>query len=400
MKLIVSTLAMMLATVVSAKEKTCKDLKIGEETIVPGEEYLHARNAKLMTDQVLERDLPGQAYRGFHPKTIGCLEGTFTVNKNLAKNLQVGLFKPGASYPAFARLSHVTPIYPPDSIGDAIPLGKSIGVILEGVPGKKLQPAFEDSSEFHFLMNSAEEFWCADMECMTAMVTSIRRSKDRPTIPSNPDNIFAQVGDFASKNVEWAATMQRILDENAYGSSQGHVGDIATWTQAPFAYGPKQAAKFGLYPCDKTFSGQDLMDPKADDFDPHFMTTRLNATQAEGKHLCYKLRVQFQEDPCKQPIENASVKWGTEEYELGELIFTSPVMGDETPKCRHAVFQPWMKTKEFKPLGGLNRGRLYAYQMIGEARHALNGYKTAPHGALPGGSCPFAHPTIATKEEL
>ena len=204
----------------TAAAKSCEDLAIGEETIVPGEEYLHERNSKLMTDQVLERDVPGNAYRGFHPKTIGCLSGKFTVNKKLAKDLQVGLFKPGASYNAFARISHVTPIYPPDSIGDAMPLGKSMGVILDGVDGKKLQPAFEDSKEFHFLMNSAEEFWCPDMKCMAALVTSIRRSKERPTIPSNPDNIFAQVGEFASWDPEFAATMQRILDENAYGSSQ------------------------------------------------------------------------------------------------------------------------------------------------------------------------------------
>ena len=74
------------------------------------------------------------------------------------------------------------------------------------------------------------------------------------------------------------------------------------------------------------------MDPAEEEFDPHFMTTRLNATQAAGKHLCYKLRVQFQEDPCKQPIENASVKWGAREYEMGELRFDSSVSGDENPR--------------------------------------------------------------------
>lgn len=244
-------------------------------------------------------------------------------------------------------------------------LGKSIGLILDGVDGKKLQPAFEDSSEFHFLMNSAEEFWCPDMQCMLALITSIRRSKDRPTIPSNPDTIFAQVRDFTSKDPVYAATMQRILDENAYGSSQGHVGATAIWTQAPYSFGTGRAAKFALYPCNEDFHGQKLMDPEADDFDPHFMTTRLDATQAAGKHLCFKLMAQFQEDSCKQPVEDASVKWGTEERELDRVVFTSEVTGDENPKCRNAVFQPWMKTEEFKPLGGLNRGRLYAYQMLG-----------------------------------
>ena len=374
------------------KKKPCEELKIGEETIVPGEDYLHERNARLMTDQMLERDVPGNAYRGFHPKTIGCVSGTFTVDKDLPKDLRVGLFsKPGKKYEAYARISHVTPIYPPDSIGDAMQLGKSIGLVLYGVDGKKLQPAFEDSNEFHFLMNSANEFWCPDMLCMSSLITNIRRSKDRPTIPSNPDNIFAQVGEFASWSDENAATMQRILDENAYGSSQGHVGAIAVWSQAPFMFGNGRAAKFSLIPCNEDFHGEPLMDPEkdGDDFDPNFMSTRLKKTQKEGKFLCYKLKAQFQEDTCLQPIENASVKWETEEQTLGEVVFTSEAVGDEDPKCRNVVFQPWMKTKEFRPLGGLNRGRLYAYQMLGEARQALNGYNTAPEGAIPRGTCPY-----------
>lgn len=34
----------------TASAQTCKDLKLGEEAIIPGEEYVHERNAKLMTD--------------------------------------------------------------------------------------------------------------------------------------------------------------------------------------------------------------------------------------------------------------------------------------------------------------------------------------------------------------
>ena len=90
-----------------------------------------------MTDYLLQRDRPGNAYRGFHPKTIGCLSGAFTVREDLEEDLQVGLFQPGATYDAFARLSHVTPIYPPDSMGDSMPLGKSIGMILSVSASKK-----------------------------------------------------------------------------------------------------------------------------------------------------------------------------------------------------------------------------------------------------------------------
>ena len=87
---------------------------------------------------------------------------------------------------------------------------------------------------------------------------------------------------------------------------------------------------------------------------------------------------------------------------MSELVsLLAEAVGDEDPTCQNVVFQPWMKTKEFKPLGGLNRGRLYAYQMIGEARQALNGYNTAPDGAIPRGTCPyFAHAGVNSAQEL
>ena len=57
----------------TVQAKSCEELEIGEETIIPGEDFLHEHNARLMTQQMLERDVPGNAYRGFHPKTIGCV---------------------------------------------------------------------------------------------------------------------------------------------------------------------------------------------------------------------------------------------------------------------------------------------------------------------------------------
>jgi catalase len=70
-------------------------------------------NAKLMAEVVMRRDTPGHAFRAFHPKTLGCLHGEFQVNKNLAKDLRVGLFQPGATYKTIAHFATSTPIHPP-----------------------------------------------------------------------------------------------------------------------------------------------------------------------------------------------------------------------------------------------------------------------------------------------
>eukprot|EP00978_Attheya_sp_CCMP212_P001473 scaffold3123_cov57-Attheya_sp.AAC.1 len=96
-----------------AQPPDCKDLAIGEEFIHPGEDLLCDLNAKLMAEVVVRRDAPGHAFRAFHPKTLGCLHGEFVVNKRLAKDLQVGLFTPGATYKTIAHFATSTPIHPP-----------------------------------------------------------------------------------------------------------------------------------------------------------------------------------------------------------------------------------------------------------------------------------------------
>ena len=75
MKFVPALVASVLFVTATATAKSCEELKIGEETIVPGEDYLHDRNAKLMTQQMLERDLPGNAYRGFSPQNHRLLVG-------------------------------------------------------------------------------------------------------------------------------------------------------------------------------------------------------------------------------------------------------------------------------------------------------------------------------------
>jgi hypothetical protein len=73
-------------------------------------------NAKLMAEVVMRRDAPGHAFRAFHPKTLGCLHGEFTVNKQLAEDLKVGLFQPGATYKTIAHFATSTPIHPPGKL--------------------------------------------------------------------------------------------------------------------------------------------------------------------------------------------------------------------------------------------------------------------------------------------
>jgi hypothetical protein len=49
---------------------------------------------------------------------------------------------------------------------DGLPLGKSVGLKMYGVSGKKLQPGMEDLDEMDMLFNNAPGFFCPDMVCL------------------------------------------------------------------------------------------------------------------------------------------------------------------------------------------------------------------------------------------
>jgi hypothetical protein len=58
------------------------------------------------------------------------------------------------------------------------------------------------------------------------------------------------------------------------------------------------------------------------------------------------------------------------------------VTDDEDRTCQNIGFLPYLVTEDFKPLGGLNRGRLDAYTRVMKMRHGFNLYKSMPKAAL------------------
>ena len=72
------------------------------------------------TVQLLDRRYPKPQpiLRGVHPKSHGCLKGSFTINPDLPESLQVGLFaEPGKSYQAMVRYSNASALVGCDLAG-------------------------------------------------------------------------------------------------------------------------------------------------------------------------------------------------------------------------------------------------------------------------------------------
>jgi catalase len=338
-----------------------------------------------MAEVVMRRDAPGHAFRAFHPKTHGCLHGEFKVNKNLPADLRMGLFQPGATFKTIAHFATSTPIHPPV---DGIPMGKSVGIKMYGVKGKKIMPGHEDVEEMDMLFNNAPGFFCPDMVCFSALVTELARNP-LPAIPTGKTG--EEFGEYmekgfgpilmawGGKDPQFMEALQRLMAENEASAHSGHLGAYKFWAQAPFAYGEGKAAKFSLYPDNAAAYGIDKYPLE----DGNFYLKNFRKSIVENKTpLKYKLYVQFQEDTCTEPIEDGSANWQTKEHHIGTFTFSDAVTDDEDRTCQNIGFQPYLVTEHFKPLGGLNRGRLDAYTRVIKMRQGYNLYRTMPKGAL------------------
>jgi hypothetical protein len=258
-----------------------------------------------------------------------------------------------------------------------------------GVPGKKLQPGHEDLDEMDMLFNNAPGFFCPDMVCFSALVTTLARHPLPPIPTGNNAEEFGQIMEhgigptlmeWAGQDPKFMTALEALTAENDASISSGHLGSYSFWAQAPFAYGEGKAAKFALYPADAAAYSIDKYPVEEGDF---YIKNFRKSIVEKKKALEYKLYVQFQEDPCTEPIEDGSADWKTKEHHIGTFTFSDAVTDDEDRTCQNIGFQPYLVTEHFKPLGGLNRGRLDAYTRVIKMRQGFNLYRTMPKGALP-----------------
>jgi len=86
--------------------------------------------------------------------------------------------------------------------------------------------------------------------------------------------------------------------------------------------------------------------------------------------------VQFQKDPVRMPIEDASVEWKKSDSDFRKVAtvrIPAQVLGSDEMRafrasCEDLSFNPWHTLAEHRPLGGLNRLRRAAYEVSVQRR--------------------------------
>lgn len=354
------------------------------DTQPPGEiEQIADIVSKTTQLQDLRPGAPDQIFRGVHAKAHGCVNAEFTINDNLDKQFQVGLFrKPGKTYDAKIRFSNATVLRQHDlkggkngSRGMAIKVMHVGGRFLTKDQGQKNQD---------FLMINTAQFAFQTVRAYGFLTDTLLQSTEGAdplkllalANPATPAPAGFSEGDRAAVQQTVGIIINEIRKKPVRNPAQ-----IPYFGAAPFLFGPDRVMKFSAAPCvaveQTPFVGEDP--PES------YLRDALIQSMHGDEEVCYNFQIQVRnldEIGTQDEIENASTKWPNEEKNYVNVArITIPPHQDidsaeAQESCEELVFTPWHSLAAHQPVGGINRLRLGVY--LNSALHRRISTGSAP----------------------
>ncbi len=326
-------------------------LAIAQEKLLPDEEKITRDIAQQMTE-FLKKNYTGKvAERAGNTKTYGVVKATFEVLTDLADELRVGIFRETKTYAAWVRFSGPGPLETHDLYNNGI---LSIGIKLMDVEGEKL----------------------IDDEKMTQDFTGI--SSPTFTTPNIIENLKLQRQVFNDTPAWYFLNPfdSHLLDaimQGLYAKAHTSPLEVRYFSCVPYLYGERKAVQYSIKPS----TDEKTPIPKNPSYD---YLREAMVKVLEKREVCFDFMVQFQTDPHRMPIENASVVWSetlspyikVATLRIPAQEFDSPV---QLAFARNLSYNPWHCIAEHRPLGNQSRARKYIYLETSKFRQQMNGDK-------------------------
>lgn len=284
--------------------------------------------------------------RDAHTKMHGVMKAEFTVERDLAPELRVGLFAQPATYHAWVRCSNSVNTIRPDGERDI----RGMAIKLMGVPGRKLLPGQEDETTQDFIVISSDQFPIKDAAGFDALAAAF-------------------IGDLVDKALYFLTHLDvawRLL--KAFRRFANPL-QIRYFSCTPYAFGVAQV-KYCATPHGRR--------PDRVPFDPPENCLRQAAVAQLAKgDAVFDFCVQFRNDFEAMPIEDPTVVWPEEDSAFRKVATLRILRQDFDNDARNALgenlsFTPWHCLPEHMPLGGLNRTRRVIYELLSTYRHQTN----------------------------
>lgn len=284
----------------------------------------------------------------------GVASGRFEVDPALPEERRVGVFKPGAVYPAWVRFSSDLQPGAPDLGGT---LG--VGIKLFDVDGGKLLEPDTDARTHDFILQNHPVFFVDDATAMCAFTCASLNGQGDPWLKDHPET------------AKILKDMEKTVD-SALASPY--------WSVLPYRFGDRHV-KYKLVP---EAAGEG---PPVSHADPTYLRADLHARMAAGEARL-GFYVQFQEGD--MPLDRATVEWSEKQsppVRVGTLVLPKQDLGarGQSAYGENLAYNPWHALPEHAPVGSLSDARRVVYRASADNRRDVNGQPrgepTAPRPA-------------------
>ena len=314
------------------------------------------------------------AYRPVHAKSHGLLIGAFDVLPGLPEHLAQGLFAQPASYPVLLRLS----TNPGDLLADDVSSPRGFAVKVLGVPGEVL-PNHTGNTTQDFVTVTADVFGAPDPAGFLKQIKLLDKTLEVPEGVKHAVSVTAR----ATNAILGVVGIHSGALENI-GAPAVHILGESFTTVAPLRFG-NYVAKVGFAPGSdslKKLAGQ-AVDLGAD----YNALEELIKKFFRHETAVWDVKVQLalapetgaDEKHNPFPIEDASERWPPEKspWQTVARITATPqdTYSDDRQRFvdEQISFSPWHALSAHRPLGGIMRSRLKAYEEAMKFRAQRNG---------------------------
>ena len=357
------------------------------EEIEPDEYQTFEKISHLMSQGAdTVRRMEGEPLRVSHAKAHGAVTGKLIVDSGLPEYLRQGLFEqPGKRYDVLIRLAH-TPGVLVDDRKASTPRGIAIKVV--GVNGNQISGHIGTTQDF--LLNTGKAFIAPGAKSFLQAVKP--NAEIAPHLSDTTEGAISAVARVSNKAVRFFVTEPTQLE--FLGHPFLHPLAECYYSQTPFRYG-SYVAKFRVQP---VTPGLDQL--AGQEFQPqHTNGLRTDVVEFFRTHDAqYVFGVQLARNLQDFPIENGNVEWPEDQspfQRVGRIVI--PAQDAYEPEKVEYIeglsFSPGHTLAAHRPLGSLNRARLYTYAALArKRRHELGVTQIEPDSiaAFPRSSSAFS----------
>ena len=323
------------------------------ESLIPGEEAILARYVTIFARHFRKNyeGRGGVARRAIHAKSHACLRASFEVFEMSDGSLRHGVFARPATYDALVRVSNGDG--PPGPDTDKI-ASMGFAIKVRGVTAEKLLPEqAEDSQDFLFLNQPA--YISKDVRGYESLMTAID-------------------GGFLARAYAAVRNLPGIL-YRLKASPKDDPLNTFYWGVAPFRLGDV-VVKYLIRPAPPLpFDRERTRRIASPDYLKDLLRRHIESDDVAYEFYLQK-RLRDGTEDRTMPVEDYSVAWDESRsvpVRVGTLRIPRQSVDDGLDREAEAmVFSPWNTTKDFRPLGSLNRARKVVYAVSSRLRHTLN----------------------------